>query len=346
MTESERFTVTVEQDGTFGVPAYVLRDHAAGSRARVLPALGNSLTSFVVALPDRELEVMLRPQPEDRSPRPTHYGNPILFPFPNRVRKGVFRFQGHTYRLDVNTAEGHHNHGLVRDRAWQVEQASATPRGALVRSSFQGERSADVMRQFPFPFTLSVAYTLRGNALRFDAAVRNTGSRAMPMGLGIHPYFRLPLYAGGRPTDCRLQIPAARLWALDGEKLPTGRVEAVPPALDFRVPRRMSEAELDHVFSDLVRVEEVATCRLQDQLAGAEVLVRFGPEFPFLVVYAPADRPTLCFEPYTCLTDAANLAERGVASGLTVLPAGGSWRGSVLFAVSALPQVRAAQPAS
>ncbi|MHB1133744.1 MAG: aldose epimerase family protein [Chloroflexota bacterium] len=336
MTDSERFSVTVERDPTFGVPAYVLRDLVAGSRARVLPALGNSLTSFVVALPGREQEVMLRPLPEERLPRATHYGNPILFPFPNRVRKGVFTFQKHTYRLDPNTAEGHHNHGLVRDQAWQVAAAGPTARGAELRSRIVGERFGEVMRQFPFPFDLSITYTLRDNSLRLDAVVRNTGSRPLPMGFGIHPYFQLPLHAGGRPTDCRLQIPATRMWVLDADKIPTGRSEAVPPALDFRTPRRMSEAELDHVFADLVREDGVATCRLQDPQAGAEVLVRFGPEFPVLVVYAPADRPTICFEPYTCLTDAANLQAAGVEAGLQVLPAGGGWRGSVLFAVRAL----------
>jgi aldose 1-epimerase len=34
-------------------------------------------------------------------------------------------------------------------------------------------------------------------------------------------------------------------------------------------------------------------------------------------------------EPYTCITDAINLQQRGVEAGLLVLPPGGRWTGVV-----------------
>jgi aldose 1-epimerase len=333
MDASARFAVERARDPVFGVDAYLLRDHHSGSLARVLPPLGNSLMSFAAGLPGRRQEVLLSPAPEERAPRPTHFGVPLLFPFPNRIRRGVFKFQGHTYHMDITTPEGHHSHGLVRDRPWRVTLAAATPRGAVLRSVFEGERHGDVMRQYPFPFLLTVTYTLADDSLQLEAVAKNTGSRPMPMGFGIHPYFRLPLAEGGRPGVCQVQVPARRLWVLDADKLPLPRTEAVPPDLDFRTLRDLGEAELDHLYADLGRENGVATCRLRDPQARAEVSVSFGPEFPFVVLFAPAERPTICFEPYSCLTDAPNLTDAGQESGLVVLKPGATWQGRVLFRV-------------
>ena len=179
-----------------------------------------------------------------------------------------------------------------------------------------------------------MTYYLKGNAVRVTAEARNVGTRAMPMGFGLHPFLRLPLNAAGRPYDCRICVPASRLWVLDRAKMPTGRVEAVPPDLDFRVCREVGEAELDHLYTGLKRERGFTVCRLHDRLAAADLSVRFGPEFSSLVVYAPADRPTVCFEPYSCVTNAINLANPEADTGLVILKAGDVWRGSVELAIA------------
>ena len=45
-----------------------------------------------------------------------------------------------------------------------------------------------------------------------------------------------------------------------------------------------------------------------------------------LVIYTPPNRDSICFEPYTCVTDAINLEAQGVASGWQVLAPGASFR--------------------
>lgn len=336
MHTDARYGVATEKDPTFGGEAVVLRDRLAGSQVRVLPRYGNNLISFVAGLPGGPLEVMLNPGPEDRTPNPVRFGTPILFPFPNRVRDATYTFEGRRYHLEVTSPEGHHLHGLVRARPWQVVEAKATLTGAYVKSVFDAGAFRDILRQVPSCFTLSVTYTLAGNTVRVQAEAQNTGRRNLPFGFGLHPYFRLPLTAAARPYDCQICVPAARLWRLDHAKMPTGVVEAVPPDLDFRACRRMGDAELDHVFTGLSRAKGLATCRLLDPVAQAELGVRFGPEFPVVVVYAPASRPTVCFEPYTCTTNAINLAAQTANSGLLVLAPGQVWRGTVEFTVMAL----------
>ena len=44
--------------------------------------------------------------------------------------------------------------------------------------------------------------------------------------------------------------------------------------------------------------------------------------FRELVLYAPDTRPIVCFEPYTCVTNAFNLQNQGIDSGLIRLQSG------------------------
>jgi aldose 1-epimerase len=52
-------------------------------------------------------------------------------------------------------------------------------------------------------------------------------------------------------------------------------------------------------------------------------------EFRELVAFTPAHRQAVCLEPYTCITDAINLQQRGIPAGLLVLAPGGRWTGVV-----------------
>src|SRR5688500_5277046 len=102
-----------------------LRDSARRAEARIEPARGNNVTHFRTTPPgsDEVVEVFLSPQ-GDGGLGANGYsaGNPILFPFPNRVKGGTYVFEGRTQRLDVNeTARGNHIHGLVSNRAWKSE---------------------------------------------------------------------------------------------------------------------------------------------------------------------------------------------------------------------------------
>src|SRR5688500_4758386 len=108
----------------------VLRDEARKAEARIAPSLGNNVTHFrttAVGL-DEVVEVFLSPQ--DAGALGAHgysAGNPILFPFPNRVKRGSYTFEGKTYQLDINeTARGNHIHGLVANRKWMSEGTGAS----------------------------------------------------------------------------------------------------------------------------------------------------------------------------------------------------------------------------
>ena len=310
---------------------YVLRDRQSRSEARVIPALGNNLISFRVTPSGQAepVEVMLCPPSQEELARgPVFYGNPILFPFPNRVRQGIYAFEGKTHQLRKLMPNGHAIHGLAIDQAWKVVETGASDRARLV-SALRWEDCPSIHAEYPFPFVLTVTYTLSGARLRMESKAQNTGPGRMPMGFGIHPYLRLPLAGDGRREDCLVRVPASRLWELDPDLLPTGRTVGVPADLDFRQPRKLGSLALDNVYTGVRAQYGWSECLLRDPAAGLQLAVRADASFREIVVYAPLARPAICFEPYTCTTDALNLQPKGVDAGLIVLEPGAEWQGTI-----------------
>ncbi|MEN3331789.1 MAG: aldose 1-epimerase [Blastocatellia bacterium] len=290
-----------------GVETFVLQQ-GEQAQAEIAPALGNNCFAF------RTTADILEPVAiDDFLSRPTSYGIPILFPFPNRIRDGAFTFQGSAYQ--VNTPR----HGFVRDKAWTVIDAVASASdGAELRCRFDAREHAEaILGQFPFPFVLEMTYRLRDGRLGIHLTATNTGERAMPVGYGLHPYFR-------RPARGALQVAANTRWEL-ADSLPTGKVLEVDEAYDLRQPRALAGLVLDDIYSGLTTTETGMTeCRLTDSEQGTETVVEFSArQFPFVVVYTPpAPRQAICIEPNTCPTDAFNLEQRGTASNVIALEAG------------------------
>ena len=51
------------------------------------------------------------------------------------------------------------------------------------------------------------------------------------------------------------------------------------------------------------------------------------------MIFTPPHRQAFCVEPYTCVTDAVNLQQRGIDAGWRVLAPGEKWAGVVELAV-------------
>lgn len=290
---------------------YTLRE---GQRARadIAPALGNNCFAF------RTREAVLEPIPfSDFRQRPTSYGIPILFPFPNRIRDGQFSFQGERYTVSPP------RHGFVRDKAWRVEAHGASvAEGAWLTSSFAAAAyPEEILRQFPFPFRLEIIYRLKDARLEIETSAVNTGERDMPAGYGIHPYFR-------RPSGGTLTVPARQRLEL-ADSLPTGQLLDVTGNYDLRRPANLNTLSLDDIYTSVeADAAGLARCVIDDQENRLKTIVEFPREqFPYVVVYTPpAPRQAICVEPNTCPTDAFNLQRRGIESNLIALAPGATVR--------------------
>jgi len=290
-----------------GVEIFLLEeeDHA---RAAVAPGLGQNCFLFETRVPILETVDFT----EFRK-KPTSYGVPLQFPFPNRIRDGAFLFQGERFRVEPA------RHGFVRDKAFKViETGASNLDGAWVRSEIKAsDYPREILGQFPFPFTLEVTHRVRNGALEIDAVAENTGERTMPTGFGIHPYFR-------RPGRGSVQVPAGKRWELL-DSLPTGRILDVGRDDDLREPRALAGLTLDDIYADLSAGPSGGVqCFLNDEVNRVQTVVEFPRrQFPHVVVYTPpAPRQAVCVEPNSCPTDAFNLQQQGIDADLIELAPG------------------------
>lgn len=110
---------------------------------------------------------------------------PILFPIVGRLKDDRLTVEGTRYPM--------RQHGIARLSDFDL--VSRDTAACLFRLTSDD----DTRRVYPYDFTLDLTYRITGAALDIAAAVRNTGTRAMPASFGFHPAFRWPLpYGAGR----------------------------------------------------------------------------------------------------------------------------------------------------
>lgn len=318
---SSRYSVAEETQE--GMTVYVLRDNEAECEAKIVPEFGNNCFVYRFSVEGEWIDVLDPPDSlATLKGRASGYGTPVLFPFPNRIREGKFSFEGRDYQFDVPRPGANSIHGLVINRPWKVEKAEATDEsGARLVSSIKSADFPDITRQYPFSFNLEMDYAIKDGALNITVKMENLGEINMPMGFGIHPYFRAPLSKSSDPHDCEIKLPARKYWELE-DFLPTGRILEASGRYNLRDGVSVAEIKFDDVFTDLIITEGVSRCVVDDKSARMRMVLESDPIFREMVLYTPPNRPALCFEPYTCPTDAINLHERGIDAGVIVLKPG------------------------
>ena len=333
------FRVTSEQRPTSsGLDGTVCVLEGGGDRAEVWPALGFNCYRWQASKGGQTLDLLYAdPQLFDNG-RPTRSGIPILFPFPNRIRAGHFTWAGKDYQLPLNdTTKKNAAHGFVCRRPWRVTGQGADASGAWVTGEFLGSKDDPASRDhWPADYLLRVTYRLLPGRLLIEAEVTNPDTVSLPFGLGYHPYFSMPLAAGGTEDDYSIQIPARSYWVLE-ESLPTGAVNPVDAARDFSRAHTYSGLNVDDVLTDLeaAGVSGPAGLRWNGSMrqGATELRVFASPAFREVVVFTPPHRQAFCLEPYTCPTDAVNLQEDGRDVGWQSLPPGGRWTATVELSV-------------
>jgi aldose 1-epimerase len=302
------------------MPALTITDPHTGSTARILPELGFNCFEFRAMVGGRPVDVLdAQPGFETGELKSSRSGIPILFPFPNRIRDGKFSWRDKQYSLPTDDPAGKNAiHGLCLDRPWRVIEQ----KDDLVTGQFQLSVDApDRMNLWPTDFVIEVDYEIVHNRLRANFRIGNPSNRSLPWGLGTHPYFKLPLGADSRVEDCLVEVPAAQRWELK-DSLPTGTLLVLDESYDLRDGAYVSVLKLDDVYTNVECEGPQFDCTVLDERAGMQVTVTCPPIFRELVMFTPPNRAAVCIEPYTCPTDAINLAARGIDCGWRTLGPG------------------------
>jgi aldose 1-epimerase len=246
----------------------------------------------------------------------------------------MLEYGGRTYELEAGDGRGNAIHGFVLNRPWRViEQGDQH-----VVGQFHASADEPTLRDcWPADFRITLAYRLAGNVLAIEARLENPGEAPLPMGFGVHPYFRVPFAPAGVVDSqaagrCRLRVPAAEYWELadmlaTGRRLPSGDRVPLASGVDF------AEANFDDVFTALAFDGDWCTSTIGDPQCGRTLRVSFDRAFRECVVYNPPHRQAICIEPYTCVPGAIGLAAQGFDAGLRVLAAGEAMTAQVRIAV-------------
>jgi len=312
-------------DEATGLLQYVL-DGPGGSHAAVVPTLGCNCVRWQVAGRD----MLYAPPLAELAERPTRGGIPVLFPFPNRIRDGRFTWAGRSYELPCNdSTKTNAIHGFSPRVAWRVQECSAERERGHIAADFVGSRDAGVGPElWPGDPHLALRIELTERSLRLEATVTNRSDGPLPFGMGYHPYFAVS------PGD-RIETPACSRWELR-DSLPTGNVLPLESKYDLRHARAVEDLTLDDIYTNFPTAEPVNGLVERGRVLyadGGALVVRASPVFRELVVFTPPHRKAVCLEPYTCPTDAANLAARGLDVGWQILAPGQTWHAAVEFRV-------------
>ena len=308
-----------------GLEAVRLQDNDSGWEGTIAVGWGSNLVSKGLA--QQGLQILRTPGSlEDLKEKSVGWGFPILMP-PNRIDKGKFTFNGRDYVFDINEAGIYHIHGLVHNLPWKVV-ATDTEGHASVTTAIRSDEHPSMKRSYPHSFELRMTFALKDARIDFEVEVENFGSEPMPIGIGFHPYFNVPLSSASSKAECTVKVPAAKVWELDN-LIPTGRRLPVSGKQDLRQPIALGTVMLDDVYTDLELHDGASVAEYRDNGTGVGVKYGASSEFKHWVVWtgrSPED-PFVCLEPYTWVTNAPNLDLPHEETGLIVLPGGETFSG-------------------
>ena len=265
-------------------------------------------------------------------------GNPFLAPWANRLDEHAFYAHGARYELNRSIGnylldpDGQPIHGLLLYASeWVVVDAGSGTDSAWAKSRLEFSRFPALMAQFPFAHSIEMTYTLAGTSLEVRTEIRNQGAEAMPVSVGFHPYFQLH---DTRRDDWSVHIAAASLWDLNERFTPTGAKSPVVQTFPAAANLPLRGEFLDHVFGDL-RSDSDGWARFSVCGADERLTVAYGDGYPIAVVYAPSGegQQFLCFEPMSGITNAFNMAHRGLYSELPTVRPGEAWTGTYRITV-------------
>lgn len=300
-----------------------LQDPAAGVEVAIAPTLGNM--AYEMKVRGRNILWFPYENLDAFAAAPALCGIPCLAPWANRLDADAYRANGKRYLLNPGLGNlrrdgnGLPIHGLLNfSPLWQVIGRAPTH----VTSRIEFWRHPSLMAQFPFAHNLTMTYRVANGEVEVETMIENLAAEPMPVAVGYHPYFRLH---DTPRDDWKAHVAARSQVVLSNRLTPTGERRPSP----FSAPRALSTAQLDDVFTDLIRDPD-GRARFWVEGRRERVTVSYGPKYQVAVVYAPAGRDFICFEPMSAVTNAFNLENSGLQS---VAP-GAVWKESFWISAS------------
>lgn len=325
------FKITTQPFGplpnsTTSLTEYLLEHTESGEFLAIIPEFGGILRRLVLRKGRKLFALLEAPDSPQALMADESYASAILYPFPSRIRHGIYRFDGEAYALKLNEVKRDNAlHGFVHGREFSVvsQDVTSTYARLTLRHDYMGDTVG-----YPFPFVLTVTYELiqasllpHGSnpdvdkmcALRINYSVQNIGITRCPAAFGWHPYFT---FTGESVDHLSISLPNRTPISLDENMIPDG-LKPFEPANTFN----LHGVDLDTAFvieptSAPDAPEPFAETILTSLSTGVRLIIgqQTGEgKFNYLVCYTPTRRDSVAIEPLTANVDAFNNGEGLVA---------------------------------
>ncbi len=269
----------------------------------ILPETGGSVAYGRVRSAEGWVD-LLRPTPAEDYHRSGACASFLMMPWANRIKDGLYHAMDRTYSLRTVADDGTARHGDVRQRPWQVLKATT----ASCTLSFSSLDHADL--NFPFAFAATQSFGLEGSAFWMEASIQNIDQVPYPAGFGFHPYF----VRSSPPPE--VMLPCDAMFPLE-RALPIGPPTKIPEEVDFRTSRPLSDAHLDHLFTQR---RSHTPAHILFPAHQQQLTFDADPLFAHYLLYTPTGEPFFALEPQTNANDGFRLFAQGIeGTGVFVL---------------------------
>lgn len=256
---------------------------AGPSRAEIIPQMGGGLAGLWAG----DLPV-LRPWSGRADDGPFALSCNLLVPFSNRISQGGFVFAGRHHPVAANLpGEACAIHGDGFQRPWDIANLGSDHAGLFLTNGSIG----------PFRYKATVSYHLTALSLETRLSVTSTADRALPFGLGLHPWFP-------RDDATRVQFNATGHWPETPDHLPA---TSAPVSFDgpclWQSPARLPPGWINCGFSGWDGLAAIG----QGPGAVPVQMVTWG--LGTMLLYSPGTTAGFfCLEPVSHPVDAHNLS--------------------------------------
>jgi aldose 1-epimerase len=248
-------------------------------------------------------------------------GIPLLHPWANRLGAYEYAAAGRRVELDPDSPLMKKDpndlpiHGFLgASPYWEVLGMGADEGAARLSAQLDFGVHPEYLEGFPYPHLIRIDASLIDSTLTIRTILTATGTLAVPMAFGFHPYLTLP---DSDRADWHVEIPVRQRLVTDDRQIPTG--EAEPVAIE---PGPLGERTFDDGYTDLADPARFVLAG-----GGRRITIDFVAGYGYAQVYAPDDDDVVAYEPMTAPTNALISGQ-----GLHLVPPGESR--SATFSVS------------
>jgi aldose 1-epimerase len=160
------------------------------------------------------------------------YFGALIGRYGNRIAKGTFPIDGHTYHAPTNDGPNMLHGGTIgfNKKIWEAKDVSTSDEPALELHYL----SKDGEEGFPGNLDVTVRYSLDAkNGLHIDYFAKT--DKDTVLNLTNHSYFNLVGAGSATVLNHKVMIDADRFTPIDSTLIPTGKIEAVAGTpFDFR----------------------------------------------------------------------------------------------------------------